>query len=151
MKTVAVYPFPSDNDSNTYVKMILENAEAENLKFIPFENSVSKTFKMDSKKVQEVYLNWYENFEAPELWVTFRRLLKRWFILHLLKRKHIDIVPTVHNRQTHDTKWGRLSKAFTKYLYGNAKNLLILCENTRDVLKETFGEGFYKKKLEKSV
>ena len=117
MKTVAVYPFPSDNDSNTYVKMILENAEAENLKFIPFENSVSKTFKMDSKKVQEVYLNWYENFEAPELWVTFRRLLKRWFILHLLKRKHIDIVPTVHNRQTHDTKWGRLSKAFTKYLY----------------------------------
>lgn len=149
MKTVAVYPFPSDNDSNTYVKMILENAEAENLKFIPFENSVSKTFKMDSKKVQEVYLNWYENFEAPELWVTFRRLLKRWFILHLLKRKHIDIVPTVHNRQTHDTKWGRLSKAFTKYLYGNAKNLLILCENTRDVLKETFGEGFYKKKLEK--
>ena len=31
MKTVAVYPFPSDNDSNTYVKMILENAEAENL------------------------------------------------------------------------------------------------------------------------
>lgn len=151
MKTVAVYPYPSENDSNAYVKMILDYAGRSDLNFVPFQNSIVSTLYMRKNNVQAVYFNWYESFEDKTLIITVRRFIKRFLSLYILKKQNVDILVTVHNKRPHDLRWRILSGFFSKFLYKNSTGLIILCEETKNVLIEQFGKNFYSKYLEKKI
>ncbi len=136
--------YPYDSNDNLYLSIVINSIRDEGVEVEPFVVSI-RDWLLKKRVADVVHFNWFENIDAENRIKTLMRYGKRVVIIKILKWRKIKMVTTVHNRLPHNTKYKNLSLNFMKILYKNTDVITILSGQTRDILKEQFGERFYRK------
>lgn len=90
------------------------------------------------KDIDVLWLNWYENLPSNPKQII-KAIIFKVIKLLILKRKKVKIIATFHNRQPHEVKFRRLNLLFYKWYLCKADNIIILCEGSRDILRNYIG------------
>lgn len=98
-------------------------------------------------EIDYIWLNWYENIAASNIftyiYIAFKRIVK----LLLLKRKKVSIIYTVHNRQPHETKYAFLNRLILRIFLRISNTVIILSDQTKKILKSIGGNSVLRKTI----
>lgn len=138
---LAVFPFDSKSQ-NEYLNQMLKAFTLaypglEILDFNPF----------NIKKVKDIdvcWLNWYENLYSNSISVL-KELSKKLIRIVLIKIFRKRIIATFHNKQPHEMKYQHLNMVFFKWYFRMADNIIILCEESKSIIKNIIGENHMSK------
>lgn len=123
--------FPYTNKSNYYVNIVQSAIERAGYKVVPLENA------SDSDCVAVVF-NWYEDIYNKNPIKGFVRYREKVGKVAELKKQGKKIIYVLHDKQPHNSKfavWAYLTK---RYLLKHADSIVILCNETKNVLKQIY-------------
>lgn len=135
--------FPYSGGTNPYIDILREGVKADGRCDIESFEIKPWRYILGNTKAQVVYLNWYDNVQNPTRVRTIYSIIKRLFLLYILKMRGIKIFIVLHNRLPHNARNEKDLKFYIKKLMILADRLVVLSEGTKDVFKELFGDGFY--------
>lgn len=98
-----------------------------------------------------INLNFFETIHSKNTIVCYIKFLAKNVIIRWLKWNKIKIVYTVHNKQGHDTKFSWMDKSLMRLLSLNADRIVILCDETREYMKQLFAEDEYNEITDKFI
>ena len=125
--------FPFENQANRYInisKTCIENAG----------NYVFDFSKINSKNVDNidcVILNWYESASHRTAAKNIYEIASKIKKINLLKKKHVKIIYTFHNKAQHDTRNKLMKKIcdrFYKWLLQNSNRIIVLSDDSKKYL-----------------
>lgn len=133
-----IYFFPKNENGNDYIKKTkdLINQAGFVIKDFSFKYNVN---------MKNVYLNWFENVYDRKFYKRFLKFLRRFFCLIKLKRKKVKIFFVLHNKIQHDKKGRLLSRILMKRLIKYSFRIVVLCDETKDVIKKISKKDYSKK------
>jgi len=145
------YPTESNND---YIKNILKNLEANQIKIINkdlndiFRKMIVKGFKWRvSGKVKIFHFNWIMNFAAKKGFINFIRFCILIIWVKFLKLFKARIIITFHNKLPHKNNNRLRTKFFRKFLIRNCDNIIIHSKSSKNFLYKKFSKSLVKKKI----
>ncbi len=128
---------PKYSGQNHYINIIDNIIENMGYQTIEAKESLKKNYR--NVRINIANLNWYENLPQGNIWEKCKRVvLKLAFIIYLKKIRKCKIVVTIHNRYTHNYKDKRFSQILLKNLCIQSDKIVILCEETKNYLRELF-------------
>ena len=128
---LAFYPFEFTDPNNYLSKMREAIMQAyPDTEFVDLPKNLGAV-----KKIDCVWLNWFENIFGKNLISYIYHALRRLLILGLLKCHGAKIVYTVHNRQPHEMRYRQLNGLFYKVSFLLADYIVVLSDVTNEVIK----------------
>jgi len=134
---IGFYPYTFD-EKNSYLynlvsalKIAVEDVELEKL---PASCSLR-----DYRKLDYAWLNWFENLYSKNLLGLLKELLSKIIRVINLKIAGVSIITVLHNRQPHESAYPKINKLFHKLLLRCSDKIIILCDESREVVKEIVG------------
>lgn len=131
MKKVAI--FPLDNRGNLYIDIVEDSIRKAGYKLIDVnENAVN-----DAECVAAIF-NWYEDIYNGNPIRGYKRYRQKCRMVAALKSRGKKIIYVFHDKKPHNSRfaiWAYLTK---KFLLKNADKIVILCNETRKVLKSVY-------------
>lgn len=94
---IVIRLFPFDSNNNKYISILKDILKDCGITVLPFKKKKEMFFL--NRKVEYVYLNWYENI-SQSLFKTFTGII----ILLIIRLRKQKIIWTLHNKQVHDFK-----------------------------------------------
>lgn len=125
----AVYIYPTNNSSNKYSALQEEAVKSAGCQLA---SSFKQFFKIDA-----FILNWFEQLGSNEVLEFIKKLFK--ILLFVVFNKNVYVV--MHNKTVHtqfDGKKKRLSFILNDILFLISKKIIILCDESKNVLQEQY-------------
>lgn len=142
MKTLGFYPHPV-TPGNDYTDLILEAIlkADDNVTIKPFSH-----YKviLNGGGYDIVWLNWFETM-SQSLGKFIYEIIAKIYIINFLKFRNIKIITVFHDRIPHDAKFSGISKWFLKFLLSKSDVILVLNEESKNIINEYIGEKKEKK------
>lgn len=125
--------FPLDfSDPNNYLSRMRDAIMLAypDIEFVELPKSLESVRKIDC-----VWVNWYENLFGKNRLSYLYHALRRLLILFTLKCNGAKIIYTVHNRQPHEMRYRYLNRMFFKFAFLLADNIVALSDVTNEVIR----------------
>lgn len=132
-----LYPF--DLPGNISFKIKKQYLEDSGFIVYPFSYGIRHL-----RDIQLINFNFFETIHSRNLFICLIKLNIKILIIRYLKLRKIKIVYTIHNKIGHDTKFPWMDKFLMKCLCSDSDRIVILCNETKEYLKNTFGRTYYR-------
>lgn len=137
----AVY-YPTSSAENAFQHIVQSGLEAGGFEI----ESLDSYIKGRGKAPMPVFLNWYDDVSHGNGAVCIIKYLRNSAVIARVLSRGGRIAYVVHNRQPHDSEGTvgfKLSLRLRRQLCRKASCIIVLCDETRNVLMRQLGEGAY--------
>lgn len=98
------------------------------------------------KTIDAIDFNWFETLHSNSILKCFFIFIMKILIIFLMKINDIKIIYTIHNRRSHNKTVGLgLEKMLRKILLLSSDAIVVLCDETKKVIKDEYTEDFFHK------
>lgn len=132
---------PFGSDANAYVNIVMSGLRACGCDVLDMD----ELYGRKSKKPIPVILNWEDEVSGKNPFRVLLRFLKKAFRLHRIRFNGGRFVYVIHNRAPHDATGIALplSRGLRRHLAVSARSIVVLCDETRHVLRQQLGAKTY--------
>lgn len=99
-----------------------------------------------AKEIKAINLNWFDSIGNVPAWKAVALLIRQMLRVKYYKWCGMKVIYTMHNRESHDTKYRRINRYLMKFLCKQADYIVVLCTYSKEILKDFLsGEEIEKK------
>ena len=135
----AVY-YPASSSENVFQKIVQDGLRCGGYDIV----GLNEYLKACGKEPVPVFLNWYDDVSSGNGAACLLKFLRNRAVISRIVAKGGRIAYVVHNRQPHDSEgtvgFG-MSIKLRKCLCRDAAQIVILCDETRNVLRQQLGDA----------
>ena len=138
----AVY-YPTSSSENAFQKIVQDGLRRGGYDIV----GLGEYVKAGGKEPVPVFLNWYDDVSHGKGTVCRLKYLRNRAVISRIGARGGRIAYVVHNRQPHDSEGSvgfKLSIELRRHLCDMAAQIVILCDETRSVLRQQLGEAAFR-------
>lgn len=135
---IGFYPYTFDEE-NSYLYNLVSALKIA-VKDVKLEKLPDSFSLRDYRKLDYVWLNWFENLYSKNSLGLLKELLSKIVKITNMKIAKVPIITVLHNRQPHESYYPKINKLFHRLLLSLSDKIIILCDESREVVKEIVGD-----------
>lgn len=125
---------PSNNPENQYISLLVNGIRRHRF-YVHDLNSIFASWD-HFKKIELVHLNWFENIDDSSSKKGLISYFRKMLVLRIIRLSGKKLVWTMHNRESHEKKTGKMANKITKLLVKWSDAIVIHSKMSRDLLLE---------------
>lgn len=139
-KEINIILYPYELRGNAFVEIKKRMLADNGVKCYCMKEVITKPMML--RRIEAVDFNWFETLHSDSLLKCFLILTAKLFIILFMKANGIKIIYTIHNKKSHNKSIGLgLEKFLRKVLLLTSDAIVILCNQTRQVIKNEYTDN----------
>lgn len=140
--------YPIKTDKSVYFEIVVDALRNDDLySLISLDEALDSPNNIND--VKAAFFSFYEDVKCNKKIKMYGKCIQRVFTIQYLKRHNVKIVYTIHNGIPHDHSMIKIGAFMTKYLIKQSDKVIILCDETRNVISEYTSGKFPSDKIVK--
>lgn len=123
---------PPVNEENQYIQRMVGELRARGYRIHPLDTIFSG--RRHFRSIRLVHLNWFENIDDSGFGVALRSFLRKLFVLVVIRLSGKPLVWTMHNRISHEQRFGFFSRSITHLLVRWSQRIVIHAWSSGELL-----------------
>lgn len=132
MKRISFFPLDLSDD-NSYISRMYQAIKLAEKDVVVANLDIKRNWNFFIHS-DIFWLNWYENIDHRSIYTTIYSILRKLVELFLMKILRGKIFFVFHNKQPHEVSFYRLTIWFMRYLLRCSDVIVVLCDESRDVI-----------------